>query len=321
MVSHKSAPLFSVEAAAALALGLTVGLIPEMEWWLRALGVLATCALAIHTGYRIEGPFLKRLIFPFVIIIALLSGTWRSMWNGFHQDFPEVTNEAVVAKIVEFSAVAICCLAGYFFILRPRAKEGYRLLPAQVMAFGACIVAAGFVTLLVGLGWQFQQNWAAGIKPTGAPIFTVGPPQITQAAPPPALPAPQKPTTQNPLFANYNLTEDGITALTKELFKIRDALRRRIELDRMGTDGTANGFVSNFGRVCDLAGIECPVNNVHPNSPDEKGIMIYVADSNKPSEAAQELRATLLKIGLDVPFVARPGFGPDAFSLFVGPRP
>ena len=60
---------------------------------------------------------------------------------------------------------------------------------------------------------------------------------------------------------------------------------------------------------------------MHPNSPDEKGLLIYVADPNKPPAAAEELRTILQKLGLNVPFVARPGFGENAFSLFIGPRP
>jgi hypothetical protein len=89
----------------------------------------------------------------------------------------------------------------------------------------------------------------------------------------------------------------------------------------MGTEGTATPFIGNFGRACDRAGVDCPVNNIHPNSPDERGFMIYVGDPDKPPAAAKELQAVLLKLGIDVPFVARPGFGPPTFTLFVGPKP
>jgi hypothetical protein len=132
------------------------------------------------------------------------------------------------------------------------------------------------------------------------------------------LPAPQ-PQTPQPFFSDYNLTEAGVNALADELYKARDAFGKRIELDRMSTDGTAGGFVSNFVRACDRAGVDCSVANVHPNSPDEKGLMVYVSDVNKPPEAAQELRKILLKLGIDVPFVARQGAGASG-SLFVGPR-
>ena len=305
-------------------LGLLVGLIPglvEMNWEIHGLLVLFAMGLTLHIATRLEVRLAGKIIFAAIILGILVFGSYRSIWSSFHEEFPAVTGEGALSRIIEFFSLVVCCIAAYIFLIRPRGKKGYRVLPAQLIAFGFCVIAAGLIPVAIGLAWQFQQNWAAGIKPSGAPIFTVGPPQITQTPPLPALPAPQQPTTQNPLFVNYNLTEDGVTVLTKELFKIRDALRMRIELDRMATDGTAGGFVGNFGRVCDQAGIECPVNNVHPNTPDERGIMIYVADFNKPPEAAQELRSALLKIGLDVPFVTRPGFGPDAFSLFIGPRP
>jgi hypothetical protein len=117
------------------------------------------------------------------------------------------------------------------------------------------------------------------------------------------------------------LTEEGVSALADELYKVRDALGKRVELDKLGTDGSAGGFVSNFGRACDRAGVECPNGNVHPNSPNEKGLMIYVSDPSKPPEAAQVLRGVLLKLGINVPFVVRSDFGPTGFSLFVGPKP
>jgi|HubBroStandDraft_6_1064221.scaffolds.fasta_scaffold206128_2 hypothetical protein len=319
MFETKKGNLLSTEAAVTLVAGLIVGLIPEMPWWLRGIGVLGTVVLALHTGKRIERVAWK-MAFPAVSITVLIAGTWNSIWLGFHQAFPRITEEATLATIIEFLAVSASCLAGYVFLLRPRGKEGYKVLPAQVMAFGACVAAFGFATLVIGLVWQFQQNWAAGIKPSGAPVFTLVPPQISQTPAPLALPSPQ-PAPQTPFFSDYNLTEAGVTALADELYKIRDALERRVELDKMNTEGTAGPFIANFGRACDRAGVECPVGSVHPNSPDEKGLMIYVADPNKPPAAAKELQAVLLKLGIDVPFVERPGFGPPTFTLFVGPRP
>jgi hypothetical protein len=290
-----------------------------MPWWLRGIGVLGTIVLALHTGKRIERRLWK-IAFPAVSITTLVAGTWDSIWLGFHQAFPRITEQETLATIIEFFAVSASCLAGYVFLLRPREKEGYKVLPAQVMAFGACVAVFGFVTIVIGLAWQFQQNWAAGIKPTGAPVFSLVPPQITRTTPPLSLPPPQQQAPQTPFFSDYNLTEAGVTALADELYKIRDALGKRIELDRMSTEGTAGAFIGNFGRACDRAGVDCPVGNVHPNSPDEKGLMIYVEDPNKPPAAAKELQAVLLKLGIDVPFVARLGFGPT-FTLFVGPKP
>jgi hypothetical protein len=319
MEDSKGASLLSVEAALTLIFGLVVGLIPDMEWSLRALGVLGTAALAIHTARRLANVSLIAL--PLGAVLILIIGTWHSIWRGFQGDFPSVTGEDALSKIIEFSAVAVSGIAGYFLLLRPRTKEGYRVLPVQVIAFGICLIGVGFLTALFGLGWQFQQNWANGTKPSGAPTFTLVPPQITQVRPLPALPPPQGQAPQTPFFADYNLTEAGVNALADELYKVRDALGRKVELDRMNTDGSAGGFISNFVRACDRAAVDCPIPSVHPNSPDEKGLMIYVSDVNKPPEAAQVFRTVLLKLGINVPFVARPGFGTDTFSLFVGPRP
>jgi hypothetical protein len=209
-------------------------------------------------------------------------------------------------------------IAGYTFLLRPSAKRGYRVLPAQVIAFGFCVMAFGMVTVGIGLAWQFQQNWAAGTGPTGAPVptFTVGPPQITQVPATPALPAPQQ-----PFFSGYNLTEAGVIALANEFYKIRDSISRRIELGRMPTDPTAGALIGNLGRACDQAAIDCPVAGIHPNSPSERGIMIYVADPSNPPEAAKKVQSVLRVIGLDIPFVARQGLEPDKFNLFIGPGP
>jgi hypothetical protein len=319
MFETEKAYLLSTEAAVTLVAGLIVGLIPEMPWWLRGIGVLGTIILALHTGKRIERRLWK-IAFPAVSITILVAGTWDSIWLGFHQAFPRITEQETLATIIEFFAVSASCLAGYVFLLRPRGKEGYKVLPAQVMAFGACVAVFGFVTIVIGLAWQFQQNWAAGIKPTGGPVFSLVPPQITQTTTPLSLPPPQQQAPQTPFFSDYNLTEAGVTALADELFKIRDALGKRVELDRMSTEGTAGPFIGNFGRACDRAGVDCPVGNIHPNSPDERGLMIYVENPNKPPAAAKELQTVLLKLGIDVPFVARPGVS-NTFTLFVGPKP
>jgi hypothetical protein len=205
----KIVPLLSLEALIPLVCGLVVGLIPEMEWWLRALGVLGTAVVAIHTANRME-KLTSKIVFPLGTISVLLLGTWRSIWNGFHGDFPTVTGEYTLSKIIEFLAVALSGIAAYFFLLRPRAKWGYRVLPAQVMAFGICLIGVGFFTALAGLAWQFQQNWASGTKPSGAPTFTLVPPQITQRVPPAALPPPKQEASQTPFFLDYNLTENGV---------------------------------------------------------------------------------------------------------------
>jgi hypothetical protein len=319
MQSSTRIPFLSTEGVLGLAVTIYLGL-AVMTWDQRALGVVIASLLFLDFTRRLNRGFLIKSAVFLAGMGILLSGTWRLIWEGFHESFPNVTKEAVIFRIIIVVSIATCCAAAYTFLIRPWGREGYRVLPAQVIAFGASMIGIGFLTLLVGLLWQFRQDLAAGTKPSGAPVFTLGPPQITQSEPVPALPPPQR-AEPTPFFTRYNLTDAGITALTDELYKSRDALGRTIELNRMSTDGSAGGFISNFGRACDQAGIECPVASVHPNSPDEKGIMIYVADPNKPPAAATELKAILLKLGIDVPFVPRPGFGPERYTVFVGPAP
>lgn len=309
-------PQLSIEGA----LGIIVGIVAAtaaMGWELRSILVAFAIVLVVHIARRISGGATSRLGIAVAVIAALILVTWRPIWEDFHKNFPAIGGEAALSRVIIAAVVFAIGLAGYWSIIRPRGK-GWRVIPVQLMIFGACVGGLGLVATAVGIIWQVQQNWANGMKPS-APIFTVGPPQITQREPPPALPAPQ-PSPQ-PFFSDYNLTEAGIGALAEELYKVRSGLTGRIEVDRMSTDGTSGGFISNFSRACDKAGIECPVANVHPNSPDEKGLMIYISDINKPPEPAQVLQATLLKIGVDVPFVARPGYGPMTFSLFAGPKP
>jgi hypothetical protein len=170
------------------------------------------------------------------VIFILLDGSYRSIWTSFHEDFPAVTGETALSRIIEFRGLAASAIAGYVFLIRPRGKEGYRVLPAQIIAFGMCMMGAGFATAVIGLGWQFQQNFVAGTGPTGAPVSppVLPPPQITQQAPPLSLPAPNpapqsaaepQPQTAPPLMDGYGLTNAGSRILEEEAFKIKDIHR------------------------------------------------------------------------------------------------
>jgi hypothetical protein len=312
-------PFISTEGAIGLAVAFYLGL-ADMTWDQRALGVLVTGLLILDIARRVNRGFLIKSAIFLGGNGLLLSGTWRRIWEGFHESFPDVTERTVLFRIIIVVSTAACCTAAYTFLIRPWGKEGYRVLPAQVIAFGASVIGIGFLTLVIGLIWQFRQNLIAGTAPTGAPTFTVVQPRITQQASPPALPAPEQ-ARQSPLFSGYNLSEAGVTALANELYKIRDVVSKRIELDHMSTDPGSGGLVNNLYRACDQAGVDCPIINIHPNSPRERGIMIYVSDPDNAPGPAKAVQAALLTVGLKVPFVARPGFGPDAFTLFVGPPP
>jgi hypothetical protein len=316
----------SLEALLGLFAGSIFSLL-EWNWELRSLGVLFTLGLAIHIAKLLNASWFWRIAFVVAAGAVLLAGTWHPIWIGYNNDFPTGLGQKTLARIIEFAALALVGIAAYVFLIRPDGRKGYRVLPAQVIAFGAVMSGIGLLTVFVGLGWQFKQNLAVGIGPTGAPTFSLVPPRITQEPPIPALPPPpsstQPPAAHDPTpyFTNYNLTPAGVTALADELFKARDALGKRIELDRMATDSTAGSLLDGFTRACDQAGVDCPVNNVHPNTPDEKGLLIYVADPHKPPAAAETLRTILLALGINIPFVSRVGIGPPTFSLFVGPRP
>lgn len=218
-------PSLSLEALIGLFVGLFVGLV-EMNWELRSLGVAFTAMLAVHIAKRLDGSLIRRTVVALGAIALLVIGTWHPIWISFHDDFPGVTGEAVLSRIIMCGALAACAAAGYFFLIRPRGKEGYQVLPAQLIAFGAIVMVAGFVPVTIGLVWQFQQNLAAGIKPTGAPVFSLVAPQITQAAPPLALPSPT-PAPTTPFYSDYDLTEAGVNALADELYKIRDVLKNK----------------------------------------------------------------------------------------------
>lgn len=310
--------MLSFEALVCLFAGSLLGL-AEMNWEFRTLGVVVTAFIAVDIARRIERSIWIKLAVAAGAIGILLLVTWHPIWVDFHESFPEATGEAVLARIVEFGALAGALIAAYVFLIRPSRREGYRVLPAQVVAFGACVMAFGLLTVGIGLIWQFQQNWAAGIKPSGAPVFSLIHPQILPATTP-ALAAPKQ-TAPTPYFSGYNLTEDGVKALADELFKIRDGISKHIDLERMSTDPTSGGLASNIGRACDQAGIDCPVNFVHPNSPTDRGPMIFVGDPKNPPEAAEKLRAAFLNLGIDIPFVARPGFEAPRFALFLAPAP
>lgn len=191
MQDTKLSALLSLEGTIGLAVGLYLGL-ADMTWELRAFGVSVTCLLVVDIAGRVERSVWIKLAILIGGIGLLVNGTWERIWQGFHESFPEVTAETVLFRIIVVASIAVCCIAAYTFLIRPWGKEGYRVLPAQLIAFGMSIVGIGFLTALVGLAWQFQQNWAVGIKPSGAPTFSVGPPRIAQPPSPPALPPPSR---------------------------------------------------------------------------------------------------------------------------------
>lgn len=326
--SYMWLPPLSLEMLIGLLFGLIPGLI-ELNWELHSLGVLFAAALAIHIAKRLDVRLTAKLAFAAITVTVLIVGSYRSIWLSFHEDFPTVTAETALSRIIMFCTLAVCGIAGYVFLIRPRGKEGYRVLPAQLMAFGASVTAIGLCAVIAGLSWQFKQNWANGVAPTGAPVsFQPSPPpvpRVTQSRPP-ALPAPSLPTpvaaqAEPLLFSGYDLTPDGIRVLADELYKIKDGLPPSVDLWRTFSEGSSTSLANAIFRACDRATINCPVNNGRPNSPSESGVMIYVADPKSLPDAATKLQSALEHVGIRAPFVARQGVGPTSFILFVGRSP
>jgi hypothetical protein len=314
-------PSVSLEALIGIFVGLFVGLV-EMNWELRSLGVLVASGLAVHITRRLYATILLKVAIAVIAIGLLAIGTYHQIWASFTDDFPTVTSETAITRIIEFLVLFICAVAAYTFIVRATGLRGYQILPAQLMLFGSIVIAAGFVPLAVGLAWQLRQNWQAGTAPTGAPVaLTAGPqpPQIAQAPSPPALPAPIK--KDNQFLDGYGLTEEGVRALTTELYKLKDSLKH-IDVQRLVTDPSYTTLWAGINKACDRAGIECPLAPGHLNSPDDRGIKIYVADINSPPESAKNLQGVLERLGLHSPFALHPGnVLPGSFILFLGPAP
>ena len=63
--------------------------------------------------------------------------------------------------------------------------------------------------------------------------------------------------------------------------------------------------------------MDYPHSYLHPNSPNEKGLMIYMQSPDKQPDSAIKLCEALRKIGVDVPFVVRPGLGPAETTFFL----
>jgi len=147
----------STEACIGILLGLVAWVI-ELTWEIRGLFTLIAAALVVHIARRLEYNRLIRAAIATILICILVAGTYRPIWAGFRDDFPEIGSETDLFRIIQFSVVAACAIAGYIFLVRPRGKEGYRVLPAQLIAFGAVVVAVGFVPIAIGLAWQFRQR-------------------------------------------------------------------------------------------------------------------------------------------------------------------
>jgi hypothetical protein len=309
----------------------------EVNWELRCFGVLVTSILAIHAARRMGIGVYKKAALAFAVIAVLLSSTWRPIWTSFHGDFPSVTGETVLSRIIIFCALCAVGVAGYAFLLRPR-REGRRLIPAQLMAFGVSMVAVGVVAAAIGLLWQFQQNRAMGITIENSPTLLPAPnvPQITQEAPAPALPPPSpvsspepqpspqlapqpfaKPQPASPLMDGYALTAAGSRVLADEAFKIKGVLTG-LTVWLQNNDNSGRALATEIVRAFSIGGIPSSLNFGQLGGPTERGPIILFDDPEKLPEAATQLKAALEKAGMRVSVIKR---AVGTFQFYIGPDP
>lgn len=109
-------PPLSLEALIGLFAGFFLGLV-EMNWEFRGLGVFFTAALAIHIAKQLDTSLVGKFGFAVFGITLLLLGTYHSIWMSFHNDFPSVTGETALSRIIEFCCLASSGIASYVFLI------------------------------------------------------------------------------------------------------------------------------------------------------------------------------------------------------------
>lgn len=320
-MGHKDrSPLLSVEGAISIFFGLVAAL-ANLGWELRTLLVAFAALLAVHIGRRINTGALKRLSLVVAGVSGLIVVTWRPIWESFHKDFPDVTGETVLFRIIIAAVISAIGMMGYWFFIRSRSR-GLGLIPAQLIAFGVWVIGFGLVAAAIGVIWQFRQNQSLGITPYIVPgrLSSTDQPQITQT--PRALPTPNSPEASNqpqsPQLTNgYGLTPAGIRVLADEAFKIKETLPSVIVF-RLAMDGTANSLANQIVTGLERGGIQSSISVGRLAGPNEIGVMIIFDDPEKLPEPAAKLKQALERSGLGVTLVKRPV---GSFQLFVGPNP
>jgi hypothetical protein len=308
----------SFEALVGLFVALLAG-VAELSWELRTLGVLFASLVSVHIAKRFDGALLKKIVIAAAAIGLLLISTWRPTWKSFHEDFPTITGETVLSRIIIFVALFAAGLAAYAFLFRSR-REGRRLIPAQLMAFGMCLVALGAAAGAIGLLWQFQQNREMEILSKVGPNLLPAPdiPQIAQTPVLQALPAPEPQSQQAvSLMSGYGLTAAGIRVLAEEAFKMKGILPG-LTVYLQTNDETGRGLATSITRALSRGGIPSTINFGQLGGPSETGPIILFDDPKNLPEPAARLKAALEKVGMRVTVLPRPV---GTFQFYVGPDP
>jgi hypothetical protein len=96
-------PLLSLEGAAGIFFGLAAA-IGELSWAFRTILLGFAVGLAIHIARKLPIKEMLRFVSATIAIAILGAATWRPIWEGFHKDFPDVSGETVLSRIIMAAA-------------------------------------------------------------------------------------------------------------------------------------------------------------------------------------------------------------------------
>jgi hypothetical protein len=134
-------------------------------------------------------------------------------------------------------------------------------------------------------------------------------------------PQPDSASTNAPV-RKYELAEDDIAALADEFYKIKDGLPSTIDIQRLMYDGVSMGLSVQLSRAFDLGTLKPTLNWNRPLYPKDTGVAIRVGDTGRIPPPAKQIAEILNRVaGLESHFEAVESFGPEAFMIFVGPKP
>lgn len=178
METTKNPVQLSFEGAISIFIAIFAWVAPELGWEQRAILVLIACALAIHIANRLDTSLVRKIGISASANVLLVAVTWRHIWESFHADFPFVTGEAALSRIIIACVVCTAACCAYLFLMRPQYRRR-KVIPVQLIAFGLSVAALGVLTATIGAIWQFQRNWN----------FSAQIPELTGALPaPPSVP-------------------------------------------------------------------------------------------------------------------------------------
>jgi hypothetical protein len=135
-------------------------------------------------------------------------------------------------------------------------------------------------------------------------------------------PRPPTPPVPAPVALPYELSEAQIKDLADKLFKIKNLLAPSISIQRIMLDQPSVGLGFQLGRAFDRAGITPNYNWSHPNTPNDTGVRIRVANIQQIPDGAKQFALALKNVGnVNSYFETLSGVDPKSFIIFIGPKP